>query len=224
MCARRRFDEELDLLHLELIEMGSMIEKAIKSSFEAIESDDEDIARDIIENDKAINEMERRIEARCLKLILRQQPVASDLRLISTAMKMITDMERIGDHAADIASICIPDEREKNQEKFSIVDDKIIQMSNIDLEMVASSISAFVNDNLDLAKTTINTDSEVDELFYEVRDDIIKGLKTDEISPGIAMDTLMLIKYLERIGDHATNICEWVIFYLTGEHKNKKLL
>ena len=97
-------------------------------------------------------------------------------------------------------------------------------MSNIDLEMVASSISAFVNDNLDLAKTTIKTDSEVDELFYEVRDDIIRGLKNDQITPGIAMDTLMLIKYLERIGDHATNICEWVIFYLTGEHKNKKLL
>lgn len=224
MSARRRFDEELDLLHHELVEMGSMIEKAIKTSFEAIEHDDEDIARDIIENDKSINEMERKIEARCLKLILRQQPVATDLRLISTAMKMITDMERIGDHAADIASICIPDEREKNSESFKIVDNKILEMANIDLEMVASSISAFINDNLDLAKTTIKTDNEVDELFYEVRDDIIKGLKNDEISPNIAMDTLMLIKYLERIGDHATNICEWVIFYLTGEHKNKKLL
>ena len=97
-------------------------------------------------------------------------------------------------------------------------------MADIDLEMVASSISAFINDNLELAKTTIKTDSEVDELFYEVRDDIIKGLKSDKISPSLAMDTLMLIKYLERIGDHATNICEWVIFYLTGEHKNKKLL
>lgn len=224
MSARRRFDEELDLLHHELVEMGSMIEKAIKTSFEAIEHDDEDIARDIIENDKSINEMERKIEARCLKLILRQQPVATDLRLISTAMKMITDMERIGDHAADIASICIPDEREKNSESFKIVDDKILAMANIDLEMVSSSISAFINDNLDLAKMTIKTDNEVDELFYEVRDDIIKGLKRDEISPNIAMDTLMLIKYLERIGDHATNICEWVIFYLTGEHKNKKLL
>ena len=201
-----------------------MIEKAIKTSFKAIESDDEEAAKDIIESDKAINEMERKIEARCLKLILRQQPVATDLRLISTAMKMITDMERIGDHAADIASICLDDEKEKNPEPFRIVDDKILKMADIDLEMVASSISAFINDNLELAKTTIKTDSEVDELFYEVRDDIIKGLKSDKISPSLAMDTLMLIKYLERIGDHATNICEWVIFYLTGEHKNKKLL
>ncbi|MCQ4795134.1 phosphate signaling complex protein PhoU [Anaerofustis stercorihominis] len=224
MSARRRFDEELDLLHHELVEMGSMIEKAIKTSFKAIESDDEEAAKDIIESDKAINEMERKIEARCLKLILRQQPVATDLRLISTAMKMITDMERIGDHAADIASICLDDEKEKNPEPFRIVDDKILKMADIDLEMVASSISAFINDNLELAKTTIKTDSEVDELFYEVRDDIIKGLKSDKISPSLAMDTLMLIKYLERIGDHATNICEWVIFYLTGEHKNKKLL
>ena len=224
MSARRRFDEELDLLHHELVEMGSMIEKAIKTSFKAIQSDDEEAAKDIIESDKAINEMERKIEARCLKLILRQQPVATDLRLISTAMKMITDMERIGDHAADIASICLDDEKEKNPEPFRIVDDKILKMADIDLEMVASSISAFINDNLELAKTTIKTDSEVDELFYEVRDDIIKGLKSDKISPSLAMDTLMLIKYLERIGDHATNICEWVIFYLTGEHKNKKLL
>lgn len=224
MSARRRFDEELVLLHHELVEMGSMIEKAIKTSFKAIESDDEEAAKDIIESDKAINEMERKIEARCLKLILRQQPVATDLRLISTAMKMITDMERIGDHAADIASICLDDEKEKNPEPFRIVDDKILKMADIDLEMVASSISAFINDNLELAKTTIKTDSEVDELFYEVRDDIIKGLKSDKISPSLAMDTLMLIKYLERIGDHATNICEWVIFYLTGEHKNKKLL
>ncbi|EDS72267.1 phosphate signaling complex protein PhoU [Anaerofustis stercorihominis] len=224
MSARRRFDEELGLLHHELVEMGSMIEKAIKTSFKAIESDDEEAAKDIIESDKAINEMERKIEARCLKLILRQQPVATDLRLISTAMKMITDMERIGDHAADIASICLDDEKEKNPEPFRIVDDKILKMADIDLEMVASSISAFINDNLELAKTTIKTDSEVDELFYEVRDDIIKGLKSDKISPSLAMDTLMLIKYLERIGDHATNICEWVIFYLTGEHKNKKLL
>ena len=224
MSARRRFDEELDLLHHELVEMGSMIEKAIKTSFKAIESDDEEAAKDIIESDKAINEMERKIEARCLKLILRQQPVATDLRLISTAMKMITDMERIGDHAADIASICLDDEKEKNPEPFRIVDDKILKMADIDLEMVASSISAFINDNLELAKTTIKTDSEVDELIYEVRDDIIKGLKSDKISPSLAMDTLMLIKYLERIGDHATNICEWVIFYLTGEHKNKKLL
>ena len=224
MSARRRFDEELGLLHHELVEMGSMIEKAIKASFKAIESDDEEAAKDIIESDKAINEMERKIEARCLKLILRQQPVATDLRLISTAMKMITDMERIGDHAADIASICLDDEKEKNPEPFRIVDDKILKMADIDLEMVASSISAFINDNLELAKTTIKTDSEVDELFYEVRDDIIKGLKSDKISPSLAMDTLMLIKYLERIGDHATNICEWVIFYLTGEHKNKKLL
>jgi len=224
MSARRRFDEELDLLHHDLVEMGLMIEKAIKAAFSAIESDDEEGAKDIIESDKAINEMERRIEARCLKLILRQQPVATDLRLISTAMKMITDMERIGDHAADIASICLDDEKDKNQEPFRIVDKKILNMADIDLEMVASSISAFINDNLELAKTTIDTDKEVNELFYEVRDDIIKGLKADEISPGLAMDTLMLIKYLERIGDHATNICEWVIFYLTGEHKNKKLL
>ncbi|WP_294467661.1 phosphate signaling complex protein PhoU [uncultured Anaerofustis sp.] len=224
MSARRRFDEELDLLHHELVEMGSMIEKAIKTSFNAIESDDEEAAKYIIESDKAINEMERKIEARCLKLILRQQPVATDLRLISTAMKMITDMERIGDHAADIASICLDDEKEKNPEPFRIVDNKILEMANIDLEMVASSISAFINDNLELARTTIKTDNEVDELFYEVRDDIIKGLKSDKISPSLAMDTLMLIKYLERIGDHATNICEWVIFYLTGEHKNKKLL
>ena len=168
--------------------------------------------------------MERKIEARCLKLILRQQPVASDLRLISTAMKMITDMERIGDHAADIASICIPDEREKNTEKFKLIDDKISVMADIDLKMVTQSIKAFIDDDLEKAKEIINTDSQVDELFYQVRDDIIKGLKSDEIAPNIAIDTLLLIKYLERIGDHATNICEWIIFYLTGEHKNKKLL
>lgn len=220
MSIRRRFDDELEKLNKDLVDMGMMIESAITISMKTLESQDESGAKDIIDADKAINEKERSIESRCLKLLLRQQPVASDLRLISTAMKMITDMERIGDHAADIAMICLDDRKED----FVIIDPKIKEMEDMSLKMVKASVEAFVNENDELAKATIKEDDKVDRYFEDIRDSIVSKLKKDEVSPNIAIDTLMLIKYLERIGDHATNICEWTIFYLTGKYENQKLM
>ena len=197
-----------------LIEMGVMIEKAIKNATRAIVDHEKKRAKKAIEMDSEIDQQEKEIESLCLKLLLRQQPVAKDLRLISAAMKMITDMERIGDQAADISEIA----------RYLIGKESLINLETIPLmaeatsKMVTDAIDAFVKKDLELAQRVIDYDDVVDDLFDKIRDDVIQLLKTDGASGEQAVDYIMVGKYFERIGDHATNIAEWVVFSITGKH------
>jgi len=220
MTARSTFDLELEQLNLELIKMGTLIEEAIENSITAFKNQDKHLAKRVIENDCDIDDIEKEIEAKCLKLILRQQPVAKDLRIISTAQKIITDMERIGDNAEDIARISIDI---KGEHIFEMIR-HIPQMAEITVTMVHDSVKAFVNRDIELARAIIDTDDAVDELFCKVKTDIAQILKEDKDMHNNTIDFLLIAKYLERIADHAVNICEWVEFSLTGEHKNKKIL
>lgn len=214
---RYRFDEELEILNTNLIEMGGLIEEAIKSSIDALINKDTDLAEKVIAMDSITDDKERTIERHCLKLLLQQQPVAKDLRLISTALKMITDMERIGDQAADISEITL---RLAPQEYLKELV-HIPQMAKAAIKMVNDSIDAFVAKDLDLAKQVIEDDDIVDDLFNVIKDELIMFIRKDISYGEQAIDFLMISKYLERIGDHAVNIAEWVIFSITGEHKNE---
>ncbi|RPF43226.1 PhoU-like phosphate uptake regulator [Hydrogenoanaerobacterium saccharovorans] len=222
MTARSTFETELEQLNLDLIKMGGMIEEAIAKSIGALETSDTNIANEIISADRTVDDMEKQIEARCLRLLMRQQPVARDLRAISTALKMITDMERIGDHAADIAELTI---RLDSNKPLSMAQ-HIPEMADIATQMVRACVKSFIDNNLEQAKETIARDDEVDDLFNVVRDELIKTLsgESDAEKANQAIDLMMIAKYLERIGDHAVNICEWVVFYDTGLHKQTQIM
>lgn len=211
---RTRFDQELELLNTQLIEMGAQIENAIENAVRALETKDINFAKKAIEFDSKVNGMEKEIENRCLRLLLQQHPVAGDLRLISTAMRMITDMERIGDQAADIAEITL-----RYQEQLFVKElVHIPEMAKSAIKMVHESIDAFVGKDLDLAKSVIVYDDIVDELFVTIRTELIELIHVDKNNGEQAMDLFMVAKYLERIADHAVNIAEWVVFSITGEH------
>ena len=215
---RNRFDRQLCQLNDELIEMGELIEKAIEDTIKALVSQDVELANAVINMDDEIDAKEKEIENLCLKLLLQQQPVAKDLRLISSALKMITDMERIGDHATDISEITI----ELSSQKYIKKLEHIQQMSKETMVMLVQSIEAFVNKDIDKARNVIEQDDIVDNLFITVKRELI-GMIHENVDAGEqATDLLMVAKYLERIGDHATNISEWVIFSITGRHDNKK--
>mgnify|MGYP006395160091 CR=1 FL=1 len=215
---RNRFDRQLCQLNDGLIEMGELIEKAIEDTIKALVSQDVELANTVINMDDEIDAKEKEIENLCLKLLLQQQPVAKDLRLISSALKMITDMERIGDHATDISEITI----ELSSQKYIKKLEHIQQMSKETMVMLVQSIEAFVNKDIDKARNVIEQDDIVDNLFITVKRELI-GMIHENVDAGEqATDLLMVAKYLERIGDHATNISEWVIFSITGSHDNKK--
>ena len=213
---RNRFDRQLSTLNDELIEMGSMIEKSIETAIKALVNQDVDLARHAIEADEEIDRQERIIEDLCLKLLLQQQPVAKDLRLISSALKMITDMERIGDQAADIADITIALADQPYIKKL----EHIQQMAKETMIMLVGSIEAFVDKDLEKANEVIKRDDVVDDLFDKVKKELIQMIHENADKGEQAADLLMVAKYMERIGDHATNISEWVIFSITGEHKS----
>ena len=215
---RNRFDRQLSTLNDELIEMGSMIEKSIETAIKALVNQDVDLARHAIEADEEIDRQERIIEDLCLKLLLQQQPVAKDLRLISSALIMITDMERIGDHASDISEITI----ELSNQSYIKKLDHIQQMAKETMYMLVQSVDAFVNKDMDKAKEVIAHDDIVDELFGGVKKELINMIHENAEVGEQASDLLMSAKYFERIGDHATNISEWVIFSITGEHPDDK--
>lgn len=217
---RNRFDKELQLLNNELIEMGALIETAINEAAKALLEQDKALAEKAINFDSEINEKEKDIESRCLRLLLQQQPVAADLRTISTALKMITDMERIGDQAQDISEITI----RLCQETYVGSMEHIPQMAKATIKMVTSAVDAFVAKDLDLARDIIAYDDVVDDLFVKVKDDLIALIREDPKNGEQAIDLLMVAKYFERIGDHATNIAEWVVFSITGEHGNYKVI
>ncbi len=216
---RTTFFSELEHLKNDLMQMGSLIEQAIAGAVKALKEMDLELARDVMSNDKAINSLEKSIESRALMMMLTQQPVAKDLRVISTALKVVTDIERIGDQSSDIAEIVL---RLGELPHCQSVDD-IMEMASCAINMVDKAVTAFINEDVASAKETIQLDDQRDELFNKVRSDIIEMLKQDR-SCEQAVDLLMIAKYLERIGDHAVNICEWAEFSSTGTLKNTKLL
>jgi len=211
---RSKFDEQLEELNGMLIEMGAMIEKAISHATSAIMQRDADLAKQAIAMDAEVDQMEKDIEAMCLQLLLRQQPVARDLRLISAALKMITDMERIGDQAADISEIVTY----LSQKKLIMKLEHIPQMAEATSKMVTESVEAYVKKDLKLAQKVIADDDVVDDLFNALRADLIEVIQNSKSKAEQALDIMMIAKYFERIGDHATNIAEWVVFSITGKH------
>lgn len=215
---RNRFDRQLEELHIELIEMGSMCEDVIRKTSKLLQSGDAKVAKEIRKEDSNIDEQERLVESLCLKLLLQQQPVAKDLRKVSAALKMITDMERIGDQASDIAEII-----ETTDFSVPTNDVKLAKMAETTIAMVTESIDAYVKQDLELVREVIARDDEVDDLFLEVRQEIADDM-VEAGDPMSSLDLLMIAKYFERIGDHATNIAEWVEFSITGTHKDADIL
>ena len=213
---RYRFDEQLELLNQELITMGSLCEEAISATSRALANGDVSLAKKTNNLEEKINQKEREIESLCLKLLLQQQPVAKDLRTISSALKMITDMERIGDQAADIAELAF-----FMSEKPYIKELRHInQMGQETMVMVVKSVDAFVEKDLKKAQEVLEHDDIVDNLFEEVKAELIEMIHKNKEIGEQATDLLMVAKYFERIGDHATNIAEWVIYSITGEHES----
>lgn len=220
MSVRSYFDRELAELHADLLRMAQLAEDAIDKSITALQTKDQTLARAVIENDREIDAAERAIESRSLKLLLQQQPVARDLRSISTALKIITDLERIGDQAADIAEISL----RFGQYGYLKEVVHIPEMARIASEMVHDSVKAFLSNDADSARAIIARDDEVDDLFNIVKKEISGYILGNTSQADQAIDFLMIAKYLERIGDHATNVAEWVIFHVTGEHKDSKII
>ena len=213
---RSKFDEQLKLLNKKMIEMGSLCEELIALVAKALLEGNVEDARKAQSHGKEIDRMEREIESICLKLLLQQQPVARDLRVISAALKMITDMERIGDQAEDIAEI-IPFLNGKTGEELS----DFRPMAKATCEMVTDSIDAYVKQDLELAKSVCEHDDIVDNAFRRVKNTLIEMISQNKADGEYAVDLLMIAKYFERIGDHATNIAEWVEFSITGVHKGE---
>ena len=211
---RRQFDQQLALLNRELIEMGALCEEVIALAAKALTEGDPALAAQVGPLDTEIDQKERTVESLCLKLLLQQQPVARDLRQISAALKMITDMERIGDQAEDIAEI-VTFLKGRTAEH----DDILCQMARATISMVTESVDAYVKHDTMLAETVIAEDDVVDNAFDEVKRRLIDKIAAHPDDGEYALDLLMIAKYFERIGDHATNIAEWVIFSVTGVHK-----
>ena len=200
---RNKFDEQLDNLNNELIKMGKLCEQAISGAIKiTMEDDHEELKREVLDTDSEIDKKERDIESICMKLLLRQQPVARDLRVISSALKMISDMERIGDQASDIVELA----------------QYLSDMANEVIKMVTKSIKSFVKKDIEMARNVIVYDDVVDNYFEEIKKELIRIISSGESDGEEFIDILMIAKYLERIGDHATNIAEWVEYSILGYH------
>lgn len=210
---RNRFDEQLMLLNNELITMGALCEEAISGCVKYLIDNDIVMRDNTIEADKQIDQKERDIERLCMRLLMQQQPVATDLRVISSALKMISDMERIGDQASDIAEIVKHIQKNSLESKTHIAD-----MARATIKMVTDSVESFVKKDIALAEAVIKNDDEVDALFNKVKNELIQAVQKSEDDAETLIDLLMIAKYFERIGDHAENIAEWVIYSITGHH------
>ncbi len=209
---RTRFDEQLEALHRDLISMGALCESAIALSAKALEEADAEKAQGVFDFVEKIDRAERDIEDLCVKLLLQQQPVATDLRVISAALKMVTDMERIGDNSGDIAEIVTMGHIAPGQNGLNIHD-----MALATIKMVTDSLDAFVKSDRELARAVIDYDDVVDGHFNRVKSALIGTLRGPEADGEAALDLLMVAKYLERMGDHAVNIAKWVLYAVTGE-------
>ena len=213
---RQQLDKQLNRLHVELIKMGSLCEKAISLSAKLLVQRSDSIMREVFAVDSEIDTKEKELESFCMMLLLQQQPVASDLRQVSAALKMITDMERIGDQASDIAEIVQTTHLKAPGENIRLKD-----MAQITQRMVSKSVDAYVKQDLGIARQVIREDDLVDHLFEEVKNELVCALKDGTSSGEQSLDYLMIAKYYERIGDHATNIAEWVEFSITGQHEGE---
>lgn len=214
---KTRFDEQLEQMHAELIKMGCLCEEAITMAVKALDGAPDETLRQVYTVDGEIDQKERDIENICMRLLLLQSPFAGDLRKISAALKMISDMERIGDQASDIVDMVpyIADNESQSKIHISI-------MGRATVKMVTESVDAFVEDDLALAKKVIEMDDEVDEMFSRIKNELIQAICDKTIDAKVALDLLMTAKYFERIGDHAVNIAEWVEFSVTGVHKSNE--
>lgn len=212
MSTRKIYEQELTHLKDTLEEMSTLVEASLNHLFFAIDHENEDLSRQIIRDDRKINSLERSIESQCLFLITTQQPIADDLRTISSILKVVTDVERIGDHASDIAEVLLR-LNHRPPENYSVHLRPMIQAAG---EMVHNAVSAFLERNREQSDIVIASDDVVDSLFNKVKDDIADKLRSGAAAADESIDVLMIAKYLERIGDHAVNICEWEIFGETG--------
>ena len=214
---RSKFDEQLHLLNQEMMQMGSMIEDSIQKAINALINQNVELAKKIMDNDTQIDHEQKKIENLCFNLLMQQQPVAKDLRVISAAMKMVTDMERIGDHAADISEMTIL----MSKTKYIPNLEHINRMASETVQMLIRSIEAYVEKDMEKAVDVIASDDVVDDLFDKNKAELIEQIQREPQSAESAADMLMVAKYFERIGDHATNIAEWVIFALDDKKMTK---
>ena len=211
---RDYYNKQLSELEKMMCDMGQMIETAIEDAMTALLEKDQEKAKEIIQNDEKVDHQQKKIEDLCMQLLLSQQPVATDLRQISSAIKMVTDMERIGDHAADISEITLL----LTQSGYPHDLTEVKKMAKETINMLKDSLDAYIEKNAQKAVKVIHQDDVVDDYFSRIKKEIIRQINESSEGGEQEADLLMIIKYLERIGDHATNIAEWVLFYITGEH------
>lgn len=211
---RDYYNKQLSELEKMMCDMGQMIETAIEDAMTALLEKDQEKAKEIIQNDEKVDHQQKKIEDLCMQLLLSQQPVATDLRQISSAIKMVTDMERIGDHAADISEITL----QLAQSGYPHDLTEVKKMAKETIHMLKDSLDAYIEKNAQKAVKVIHQDDVVDDYFSRIKKEIIRQINESSEGGEQEADLLMIIKYLERIGDHATNIAEWVLFYITGEH------
>ena len=210
---REYYTAQLETLNTNMIQMGALCEDAISAAIQSLLEDDRTIAKKVADTELEIDQMERDIERQCMRLLLMQQPVATDLRVVSSALRMIADLERIGDQAFDIADITKSGSFQGFSGKVHIK-----EMAKAAIHMVTNSVDSYVKQDVQLAKRVTEEDDVVDELFLKVRRELAELIHTDQNTSEQALDLLMIAKYLERIGDHAVNVSEWVIYSVTGKH------
>jgi phosphate transport system protein len=216
MTSRVRFDQELENLKLELIKMGDTVMENIAAGLKSFLASDVTLAEKTVKADKIVNAFEQAIEKDCLRIILKEQPVAKDLRLITAILKMITDLERIGDHAADISKMTIFMERTNKPRPIA----EMRPMTEAATAMIKKALASFINHDAVLAEEVHDDDDVVDAYFEQIRDKVADAIRANAIDADYALYAMMVAKYLERIADHAVNIGEWVVFSITGEHKH----
>ncbi|HAL74065.1 MAG TPA: phosphate transport system regulatory protein PhoU [Clostridiales bacterium] len=215
MATRVEFTREMSLLHQEIIRMGATVENAITEAIAALTDMDPDKAAEVIKNDDVIDEMERLIDKHCVAIIARQQPVASDLRDVTSTLKLITDLERIADHASDICErileIC------KNTERITIPHE-IVTIANLALNMLHGALDAYVAHDEEKATSVISMDDKVDDLYNRLKSYLVHLMSVDSANVGQLVEMLLIAKYVERIADHAQNVAEWVVFHIQGRY------
>ena len=210
---REHYEAQLTTLNTEMIQMGALCEDAISGAIQALLEDDKHLAEKVGSIEMEIDQHERDIERLCMRLLLMQQPVATDLRVVSSALKMISDLERIGDQAFDISDITKHVSFQKYESKVHIK-----EMANAVIHMVTDSVDSYVKKDAALAKKVAAADDQVDDLFLKVRSELVELVRSNQDMAEGALDLMMIAKYLERIGDHAVNVAEWVIYAITGDH------
>lgn len=220
MSPRKVFESELALLHANLEEMGQLVENGLDQLFDAQAKQDKEMLETLRKNDRIVNDMERQIESKCLSLITKQQPVARDLRTISAAMKVVTDLERAGDQISDVAELLL----RLNMVALEQYSSSFPQMIKETQEILHLAVDAFINRDLEGSRNAVSADDSIDDLFNKVKEDIISDVRENLITPDECADSIMIAKYLEKIADYAVNIGEWGIFQKTGNIEDVRIL